>query len=464
MYQWDNNGNLLNDGVYTNTYDAADRLITTTQGANVYAFRYNGLGDRLKQTANSAVTTYTLDLNAGLTQVLADGSNTYLYGVMRIGEQQPGGFAYHLADALGSVRQLANASASVTLAKSYEPYGNALSSAGSGSSVFAFTGEQYDTSTNLLYLRARYYSGAQGRFLTADTWPGDHLRPASLNGWSYAEANPVNLTDPSGHCVFVGPACVIFVAGVAIVVYVAAIPAGQYLVEHSNEIAEEVEDIIGECERIVEDAFRRPFVGPIGDPFLPPLPQPYPTPAEQAQHKVLVVGEANGYAYTWSLHTLNPDWDIIGSTYGNGSNNQTVIQRSGNVTLLANVDATRLESGAVTGQSRYDAVVFNNPYSGVGGTQTAALISSFRNSARQILTPNGAVHINVTRQLLLDFKDVALALGMPDNEGTTIDALPAFGQSAYYAPYYPQYSDGNIMRWYKEDVTRVRYLKNFVFK
>ena len=286
MYQWDNNGNLLNDGVYTNTYDAADRLITTTQGANVYAFRYNGLGDRLKQTANSAVTTYTLDLNAGLTQVLADGSNTYLYGVMRIGEQQPGGFAYHLADALGSVRQLANASASVTLAKSYEPYGNALSSAGSGSSVFAFTGEQYDTSTNLLYLRARYYSGAQGRFLTADTWPGDHLRPASLNGWSYAEANPVNLTDPSGHCVFVGPACVIFVAGVAIVVYVAAIPAGQYLVEHSDEIAEEVEDIIGECERIVEDAFRKPFVGPIGDPFLPPLPQPQPTAASESARRL----------------------------------------------------------------------------------------------------------------------------------------------------------------------------------
>ena len=112
-YIWDANGNLLNDGVYTYTYDAANRLITTTQGASTYGFRYNGLGDRLKQTANSAVTTYTLDLNAGLTQVLADGTNTYLYGLNRIGEQQPSGFAYHLPDALGSVRQLANTSASV---------------------------------------------------------------------------------------------------------------------------------------------------------------------------------------------------------------------------------------------------------------------------------------------------------------------------------------------------------------
>jgi len=141
-YIWDANGNLLNDGVYTYTYDAADRLITTTQGANTYTFKYNGLGDRLKQTANSAVTTYTLDLNPsagsgqamGLTQVLADGTNTYLCGLSRIGEQQASGFAYHLPDALGSVRQLANAN--VTLAQSYEPFGSVMTTAGSGSSIF----------------------------------------------------------------------------------------------------------------------------------------------------------------------------------------------------------------------------------------------------------------------------------------------------------------------------------------
>jgi len=141
-----------------------------------------------------------------LTQVLVDSTNTitntYLYGVMRIGELQAGGFVYHLPDALGSVRQLANASGSVTLAKSYEPYGNVLSSAGSGSSVFAFTGEQYDASTNLLYLRARYYSGAQGRFLTADTWPSDYQQPLSLNKWLYVNGNPINATDPSGHAPF----------------------------------------------------------------------------------------------------------------------------------------------------------------------------------------------------------------------------------------------------------------------
>lgn len=81
---------------------------------------------------NSATTNYRLDtstsfsagLNAGLTQVLSDGSNAYLYGNGRIGELQPSEFAYHLGDALGSVRQLTDSSGGVTLARNFEPYGD----------------------------------------------------------------------------------------------------------------------------------------------------------------------------------------------------------------------------------------------------------------------------------------------------------------------------------------------------
>ena len=55
----------------------------------------------------------------------------------------------------------------------------------------------------MLYLRARYYSGAQGRFLTADAWPGDYTRPLSLNKWNYVHSNPINATDPTGRwCLF----------------------------------------------------------------------------------------------------------------------------------------------------------------------------------------------------------------------------------------------------------------------
>jgi len=58
---------------------------------------------------------------AGLTQVLSDGDNAYLYGLGRIGEEANDTWAYHLSDALGSVRQLADAGATVLLAQIYEP-------------------------------------------------------------------------------------------------------------------------------------------------------------------------------------------------------------------------------------------------------------------------------------------------------------------------------------------------------
>jgi len=143
---WDNNGNLLSDGASTYSYDAANRLKTVTQGANAYSYVYNGLGDRLSQTVNGVTTQYTLDLNAGLTQVLTDGTNTYLYGPTRIGEKQAGNFVYHLPDALGSVRQLADAGANVTLTRSYEPFGDTLTTTGTGNTTFGFAGEQRDAS------------------------------------------------------------------------------------------------------------------------------------------------------------------------------------------------------------------------------------------------------------------------------------------------------------------------------
>jgi RHS repeat-associated protein len=63
--------------------------------------------------------------------------------------------------------------------------------------LYGFAGEQRDAS-GLVFLRARYYSAAQGRFFTRDTWNGNANSPQSLNRWEYGLDNPVNFTDPSG--------------------------------------------------------------------------------------------------------------------------------------------------------------------------------------------------------------------------------------------------------------------------
>lgn len=193
-YAWDANGNLLSDGVNTYAYDPANRLISIN-ATNTYA--YNGLGDRHQQTVGAQTTTYALDLNAGLTQVLDDGTHSYTYGLSRLAQVQGTGGEYFLGEALGSVRQLTHESGVVTMAKAYDPYGNVTTSAGLSSSIYGYTAEQTDI-TGMVYLRARYYTSQQGRFLTRDTWDGNPNNPITLNRWAYANANPVMYIDPSG--------------------------------------------------------------------------------------------------------------------------------------------------------------------------------------------------------------------------------------------------------------------------
>jgi len=199
--------------VNTYTYDGANRL-TTVHGqpalngseGSVVSYRYNGLGDRLQQTVNGQTTTFTMDLASGLTQVLDDGANTYLYGNGRIAQVNGSSAQYFLADALGSVRQMTNASGVVVMAKAYDPYGvNTQTLAFSGVQTrYGYTGEQSD-STGMVYLRSRYYAPGMGRFISRDTWGGDDQQPMSYNYWNYTDGNPINRMDPFGSCWVNGP-------------------------------------------------------------------------------------------------------------------------------------------------------------------------------------------------------------------------------------------------------------------
>jgi RHS repeat-associated protein len=197
-YMWDDNGNLLNDGANAYTYDAANRLksfgLIGQTPTSTYA--YNGLGDRLQETLNGQTTTFTMDLNTGLTQALSDGTNTYIYGLDRIAQTQGGVTEYFLGDALGSVRQMTNTTGAITYARAYDPFGVVAQSSGASQTAYGYTGEF--TSNDMVYLRARHYAPGMGRFLTRDLWEGDVNSPMSFNRWMYVEGNPVNYTDPTG--------------------------------------------------------------------------------------------------------------------------------------------------------------------------------------------------------------------------------------------------------------------------
>ncbi len=178
-YTYDNNGNLLNDGLRTYAYDAANRLISATQGVTTTQFSYNGDGDRVSQTINGVITRYAFD-PVGLTQVLVEttGAQSKRY-VPDLAQFSAGAWAYQLPDGLGSVRQLTDPAGQITLLQNYDPFGNVLQQVGSAS-VFGYTGEQTDP-TGLVFLRARYYNPRIGRFLTPDSVVPD---PSSSMGWN----------------------------------------------------------------------------------------------------------------------------------------------------------------------------------------------------------------------------------------------------------------------------------------
>ncbi|WP_332908482.1 RHS repeat-associated core domain-containing protein [Paenibacillus roseus] len=65
---------------------------------------------------------------------------------------------------------------------------------------FRYSGELWDRTTQLQYLRARWYDPSVGRFISKDTYEGDITNPLTLNLYTYTANNPLRYIDPSGHC------------------------------------------------------------------------------------------------------------------------------------------------------------------------------------------------------------------------------------------------------------------------
>jgi RHS repeat-associated protein len=64
---------------------------------------------------------------------------------------------------------------------------------------YRFAGEQFDDTLNQYYLRARYYDQAIGRFASQDSWQGNDQDPVTLHKYAYANLDPANAVDSSGH-------------------------------------------------------------------------------------------------------------------------------------------------------------------------------------------------------------------------------------------------------------------------
>src|SRR5579864_3740016 len=220
---YDANGNTVSSGGIGNSYDFENHLVQQGGATMVY----DGDGNRVKKTVAGVTTTYLVaDRNpTGYAQVVSEtiagpGTNrdvrSYVYGLERISQtrqffngQNFTQTSYYDYDGHGSVRALTDPNGNVTDTYDYDAFGNLIHSTATGippgsttaaptPNEFLFAGEQFDPDLHLYYNRARYLNTNTGRFWTMDPYEGDSQGPLSLQKYLYAEADPVDFTDPTG--------------------------------------------------------------------------------------------------------------------------------------------------------------------------------------------------------------------------------------------------------------------------
>ena len=211
-YTYDANGNLISvSGSYESTeymYNDEGRLVSVTVTKNgektVTTYEYDSLGNRTAKTVDSVRTEYVNDITGSLTMVLCEiteGSvTTYTYGHELISmNSAKEGIRYYLSDGHSDVRLLADNKGIITDIYLYDAYGVRLNHTGESENSMQYLGQQYDESTKLYNMRARYMSPDTGRFISMDAYQGSIYDPASLHKYTYTSGNPVMYQDASGY-------------------------------------------------------------------------------------------------------------------------------------------------------------------------------------------------------------------------------------------------------------------------
>ena len=221
LYSYDPNGNLIrkqakSGGARTEfSWNAKNQLLrverfptaTSATPTSTSVFTYDPLGRRVSKTQDGVGERYVY-AGADLVGALDDAGTTVKAFTFGAGIDRPlimrqaGGDQFFQTNHLGSV-MAATSAAAVTASYQYDPYG-ATTTIGDTANPFRYTAREQDAS-DLYYYRKRYYDPNLQRFLSEDPVGV----AGSVNAYSYAEANPISLTDPTGEC----PWCVAAVVG-----------------------------------------------------------------------------------------------------------------------------------------------------------------------------------------------------------------------------------------------------------
>jgi uncharacterized delta-60 repeat protein len=195
----------------TYTYDLRNKMVGYTDGTTTATYTYDDAGNRVAETVDGTTTLYLTDTAnpIGYAQPIeakssstAAPSMTYILGDRVLGQVDGAGtISYLLSDGHGSTRLLTDSSGVITATFNYDAFGMALNfDPSTAGTVFLFGGDAVYDLTSGLYFHGNGVRATLGfLFIQRDSIAGNTQDPISLHKYLYADANPINGADPSGH-------------------------------------------------------------------------------------------------------------------------------------------------------------------------------------------------------------------------------------------------------------------------
>lgn len=201
---YDDDGNMENGPLNGQMTGYAFNARNELTGVGNTTYQYDAEGNRIGMTKGSSQTSYIVNLESSLSQVLAktgaNGQTDYVYGLGLIGQEDAGGYRiYHFDDRDNTVA-LTDTNGNITDRYQYEPFGALTYHLGTASTTFLFDGRDgvMTDANGLLCMRARYYNPEARRFISRDSVNGSINKPQALNSYSFTNNNPINYYDPNG--------------------------------------------------------------------------------------------------------------------------------------------------------------------------------------------------------------------------------------------------------------------------
>ncbi|HEY3684800.1 MAG TPA: LamG-like jellyroll fold domain-containing protein [Streptosporangiaceae bacterium] len=240
-YTWDDSGNRTQAGTKTFTYDAQNRLTNSTDAGTTTTYAYTPRGTQTTRTTGGTTTSSAYD---AFDHLITDGAVTNGYDALdRVTTRASAGttqrFAYSTDD--NDPAAITDDAGTVQSAYARDPAGNLIALSEGGWSMWAITnnhdddstvawtngttllgstdyspfgvpdarsgaqptigyqGEYTDPDTGRVDMHARWYTPGTATFTSRDTTTVDPDPSIQANRYTYANANPLTNTDPTGH-------------------------------------------------------------------------------------------------------------------------------------------------------------------------------------------------------------------------------------------------------------------------